>query len=91
MDRQLTVNHFWLLFFAFCIMSYFKNHSRVEDMNHQGVVTYTLPLEALATGIKMESSDHRSSFGANQVWTKNVLEKVGSGSRATGFSSTCYS
>ena len=31
----------------------------------QGVVTYTSPVEAFATGIKMESSDH-FFFGANQ-------------------------
>ena len=29
------------------------------EPKYQGVVTYTLPVEAFATGIKMESSDQR--------------------------------
>jgi len=32
----------------------------INTVHVQGVVTYTLPVEAFATGIKMESSDQRS-------------------------------
>ena len=41
---------------------------------HQGVVTYAWPVEAFATGIKMESSDQRSFFGADQdeFWATNI-------------------
>ena len=41
---------------------------------HQGVVTYAWLVEAFATGIKMESSNQRSFFGADQdeFWVTNI-------------------
>ena len=57
-----------LLLFCACATVQLRNASKARQelkMATQGVVTYASPVEAFATGIKMESSDQHS------FWTRS--------------------
>jgi len=56
--RSNAIQQSGRLFLSICIIAY--DPLLLHSLSSQGVDTYMSPVEAFATGIKMESSDQRS-------------------------------